>query len=279
MDFTKIKVLASDIDGTLWPYRSQNVDHELIARLRQLPKEGYLFTLVSGRPVFAMREFAQIFGVDGPMISCNGAILFHGEQILYQHPMNLAKIWPFLLRADALGATILVYSEDTEYCMTETEWVLKHRAMGKFHPLLDRKTHVEKMGNKTYKINLFSMEGLDLSPLHEEAEALRSDFGVAVYGDMGYEFVAKGVSKAHGLEQLASYLQCSLEDIAVIGDNNNDMEMVQEAGIGCVVANATPDVAAVADYQTEEESTAGVYALLQEINRQKHLAKDASQSS
>lgn len=59
----------------------------------------------------------------------------------------------------------------------------------------------------------------------------------------GLEIVKAGYSKATGLREIAEYLGLELGEIMAVGDNENDNEFLQIAGIGVAVANAEPDAA------------------------------------
>lgn len=64
------------------------------------------------------------------------------------------------------------------------------------------------------------------------------------------DIMAQGIGKWSGLCQLAELAGFSLEQIIAVGDYDNDLEMIQKAGIGVAVQNALPHVRAAADYVT-----------------------------
>ena len=72
------------------------------------------------------------------------------------------------------------------------------------------------------------------------------------------EIVADNCSKATGVERLIQLMHCSKEEVMAIGDHTNDIEVLQLAGIGVAVANAVPELKAVAQYVTQEERANGV---------------------
>ena len=95
-------------------------------------------------------------------------------------------------------------------------------------------TYIKKKGK--YKDNIIDKEYeyLNISPTH--------------------------ITKDEGLTYLSKYLNIPKENMMAIGDNINDLEMIQNAGIGVAVVDATDDVKAVATYVTEKRVTEGAFA-------------------
>jgi Cof subfamily protein (haloacid dehalogenase superfamily) len=109
---------------------------------------------------------------------------------------------------------------------------------------------------------LYVYEDLDL--LHELAltmdpsltEGLSTTFSSGRY----YEFNPTGVDKGSGLRELAGRLGIDIADTIACGDSANDMAMIEAAGLGVVVSNATADAVAIADYQAKSSCDDGVFA-------------------
>lgn len=78
------------------------------------------------------------------------------------------------------------------------------------------------------------------------------------YGEFSMEIVATGCSKATGVEKLIQYMGYTSDEVMAIGDHTNDIEVLQMVGLGVAVANAVPELCAVADYITEGERSSGV---------------------
>jgi hypothetical protein len=81
------------------------------------------------------------------------------------------------------------------------------------------------------------------------------------------EISATGVTKAFGLERLASERGIRAADVVAFGDMPNDIPMLIWAGRGVAVANAHPDVLAIADEVTGSNDDDGVAAVIEEITR------------
>jgi len=68
-----------------------------------------------------------------------------------------------------------------------------------------------------------------------------------------FDIMAAGVSKGSALKNLARLLALQTNQIAAVGDNDNDAEMLATAGLGIAMANATPRALAAADCVTQAD--------------------------
>jgi hydroxymethylpyrimidine pyrophosphatase-like HAD family hydrolase len=75
-----------------------------------------------------------------------------------------------------------------------------------------------------------------------------------------------GSTKGDALLRLASHLRLSTEEILAIGDSNNDVEMLQNAGIGIAVAGSTERAIAAADYVCTGGAVLGVIEILEQLS-------------
>ena len=77
-------------------------------------------------------------------------------------------------------------------------------------------------------------------------------------GENRHTFLSKEAGKFSGIKKLAEYLGIPLSQVAAFGDDRNDMEMVQKCGLGVAMANAIPELLAVADQKTCSNDEDGV---------------------
>lgn len=89
------------------------------------------------------------------------------------------------------------------------------------------------------------------------------DLGAAHSGLPFVEIGAPGVSKASGLDWLAAHLEVPATDCIAFGDEINDHEMLQWAGTGVAMGNATESTKAIADAVTESNDNDGVATYLE----------------
>lgn len=81
--------------------------------------------------------------------------------------------------------------------------------------------------------------------------------------DKEYEYldiIPSNVSKGNALKILSDYLKINTNEILAIGDNLNDLDMIEKSGIGIAVNNAYPKLKELADYTTEKTVEQGGFA-------------------
>lgn len=253
----RIRGIITDLDGTLLE-EDKTISREMEQIVKRLEAEQILFTFITGRPKYATERFAKQLQLQTPVVSCNGAILFHGDRTISRHSFKIGALKPLLELAGQKGLTVLYYSGDVEYAMDYTEWVRKRRLSGRIYPVR-RMMPEDWEGLQVEKINIMADDKADaFARLIPEIERIKDDFSVALYGCEGCEIVAAGVNKHLGMMELAEYMQIPVEEIMAIGDNNNDIEMLKQAGFGVAVGNASQAAKDAADYVCTGERTVGV---------------------
>ena len=117
-----IRLVVTDLDGTLLSPDRTISDHavEVISKLKE---RGVLFTFITGRPWCAAERFAKRVGIELPVISCNGAVISQGYDILWRNPMPLLYLRALLEAAVEDGLTVLFSQAGREAAMSETDWV------------------------------------------------------------------------------------------------------------------------------------------------------------
>jgi hypothetical protein len=76
-----------------------------------------------------------------------------------------------------------------------------------------------------------------------------------------------GASKWNGLSYLGRRLGVAPHQIVVVGDDYNDLEMIQKAGLGVAMQNAPKEVKAAADWVTRSNDMNGVAYVVREVFR------------
>ena len=80
-----------------------------------------------------------------------------------------------------------------------------------------------------------------------------------------YEAMPKGTTKATALKQLAQHLEIKPQEIMALGDANNDIEMIQFAGLGVAMGNSSDHVKKLANYVTDTNDANGVAAAIEKF--------------
>ena len=252
-----IKLVVSDMDGTfLSP--DKNISPAALHAVAALRRHGVAFTFITGRPRFPALRHAQLLDLTMPIVACNGALIFQGDDTYFRRTFPLSPLREFLQCAHADGLTVLYSLCDVEYAFAETHWTTHHRSLGRdiaLRPVADNEwCHLE-----VEKVNVFAREdGSGFTDLVPFIRSLRETHSISLYGWNGCEIVADKLNKATGLQELCKLYNVSLSQVLAIGDSSNDDPMLIAAAIGCAVQNAAPGTKSVANYVCQNSFGEGV---------------------
>lgn len=262
------RLVATDMDETFLDHShavpQANID--AILRMREL---GVLFVPASGRAygsiMNSLRDLPPACLEGSYVISYNGGCINRvGEDkpiIASRMPFEVVKrLFDHAVYLGDIGMHIYTQAGDIwGYNITQSE--LDYLA-GHMDLKLLPDDSIEFLRDVPLSKCLYVYEDLDL--LHELeltmdpalTEGLSTTFSSGRY----YEFNPTGVDKGSGLRALAQMLDIDIADTIACGDSANDMAMLEAAGVGVVVSNATPDAAAIADYRAKSSCDDGVFA-------------------
>jgi Cof subfamily protein (haloacid dehalogenase superfamily) len=262
-------LVASDVDGTLLD-PTDVVTPRTTSVIKRVLATGTPFVLVSGRPPRWIPRVAAAAGVDGYAVCGNGAVLYDitADRVLGAHNID-----PVLLN-DLVNAL----DKGLPGCRVATERV-GERALSldgtEFatepdyeHPwpgdVVHTTSRAEVLGHPANKL-LVRHRGMTSDQLAEAARALLGDVvDITFSSNVGMlEISPGGVTKGSGLAEVAALVGVPAERVVAFGDMPNDMSMLRWAGHGVAMANAHPDLIAVADEVTAPNSEDGVAQVLE----------------
>ena len=224
---SSIRLVASDIDGTLLQHGATQVDRAVFEEIRRLKRKGILFCAASGRQYKSLRTLFEPVADDMCFLCENGALAFLRERVLFKTAMNRAlcrELVQDILAID--GCEVLISGEDTSYLMPRGQEIVD--------------VIVNFIGNNTKIVQSFD-------DIHEEiikVSAFRHDdlphvvdvldakwskhFHAAVAGLQWYDLTL--ADKGSGLKCLCEVLDVPLSDVMAFGDNFNDVSMLDIVG-------------------------------------------------
>lgn len=267
----ELKLVALDLDGTTLR-EDKTFSPRLIAVIHELLRRGVYVAICSGRAPESVQGFAQILGLDqghGYCICFNGGALISLKDIkqdLFVSTLKAQDLIDIEHQARLNGCAIHAYSTRrvllTESNIKFTEMEIAASMQG-FEKILF--PDEVKPQEEAYKLIAVG----DEKKLDAMRETLPFDFtqrfNIARTHPNFLEFMTKGCSKGSTLHQLCAKLGITTQNVVAFGDAENDIELVQEAGVGVAVANAMPTLKAVARYQTYNYLDDGVAIYLERI--------------
>ena len=258
-----IKLITIDIDDTLVNTAKQ-VTPRVKAALQEATAQGVKVVLTTGRPLPGVQEYLDELGLnhqdDQYAITYNGGVVqttngeeLGGKELAYSDYLRLREI------ADELGAYLQVETIDAAYTSAKeiNYWASRENFLIKM-PLFIKP--VDEMDpNDHYVKFMFIGDEADIDAWRD---ALPNDVKEAYYivksTPQHLEFMHKDATKGSGLLTLADKLGIDQSETMALGDQQNDITMIEAAGLGVAMGNAVPEVKAVADVETTTQNTDGV---------------------
>ncbi len=251
----KIKLIVSDLDGTLF-YDGQQNSMELTAEnlqaIRRWIATGRHFMLASGRTGVMVDYFYQRYGLKVDMIACNGGKIILDQKTVAAHPIASVTI-------ERMARILEPFGQEIDLCL-DMEAPFKVA----LHPdgLIQRDYNPDALPLISLFAYLQTPAELPCKLFLPLADSSRQSF---FYQLLAKEFDQKlaltrssattleacnlGVSKGTALIHAASQLGIKLDEIFVVGDEENDLELFKTAVHRAVMAQARPVIKAYADLE------------------------------
>ena len=260
-NMSRIKLIMSDIDGTILD-KNHQLDSYLIELMPLLKQCNIPFVLASARSPLGIAPISKELGItDFPIACYNGALISLGDKILSQHSIDKSELLLLhdFLKKEFPTVSINVYSGKDWLVNTIDEWVEIEATITGESPkvtsladfIRDEKTLVHK---------LLLIDNTDtIQKLQKTLSSIdfpQTDFYLSK--DNYLEVTHNQVSKKQALLELANYYQLPLTSIMTLGDNYNDIPMIETAGLGIAMGNAPRDVKTCAKAVTDSNEQNGV---------------------
>ncbi len=237
-----MKLIASDMDGTLLQNGSMQVSDRAIHLIQQLTKKGYLFVAASGRQYPNLQRQFKEAAKDMAFICENGAVVFYQEKLLVKIPMehNLTMQLCHDIYNRA-GCEVLISGIKTSYLKP------------KQHSFLNRMQHIVKnnvqvienfvdIKEPIVKVSVFEEEGIIEHSADYFIKTWEDKLKCTISGFSWLDFVNLNVNKGSSLLSLMEFLHIPQQNTYAFGDNYNDIEMLQTVEYGYIMENAVDEL-------------------------------------
>ena len=284
------KLVAIDLDGTMlnsYGIVTENTKNTI----KKIEEQGIEVIIASGRPIDSIKEIAREIESKNYFIAGNGAIIYDikKDKIIYEKTLSKEKVLEIIKICEENSISYNVYTEK-EILATSL----------KYNVLYYHKENLKKEENKKTKINIVKnmyeyiknkedarylkiticdesktvfnsiirklkelkeIEILEVS--HMARKTIRQgteEFSISYYYT---EISEENVDKWNAIEFLIEKLNINKNEIMAIGDNSNDKNMIENAGLGIAMKQSSPSVINIADEVTDGNNEEGVAKILQ----------------
>ena len=272
-----IRLLATDIDGTLLNPQFQISDGDLAA-LRRAHAAGVEIVLVTGRRHSFALPIARQLGFDLWLISSNGAVTRSLAGETFHRDLMPVETCRQLCRAmqEFRGNTVLTFDQETkgaivlerldEFGASIRRWVEKNMEFIEFVVPIEKALvtdPVQTMFCGTIARMNEALRTLDCAGMDGKITVLRTEY---LARDLSMiDVLNAGCSKGHALERWAARRGYRRDEVMAIGDNHNDVEMLEFAGHPVIMGNACEELRGRGWAVTRGNDECGVAAAVEGI--------------
>jgi Cof subfamily protein (haloacid dehalogenase superfamily) len=256
-----IKLLALDLDGTLLDSKGKIPDANLKA-IRRAEDKGVLVTIATGRRFRDARPVGLQLELNAPLITHNGALLKYAQTLetvavslleneTVKEILRVGREFgaDALLSCDPHGKGTLLYDTISAENVPLQKYIVwsKHLHGDEAEEAVLHVPHLENVLDETQTVHV-SFSG-KCAPMAHLEMILQSELDgsamilTTVYPRLDFtliDILPPDASKGIGLEKLAKIENLTHENVMVVGDNFNDLQMLEFAGTPVVMGNAAP---------------------------------------
>ena len=286
------KMVAVDLDGTMLNSYGE-VTENTKRVVKQTIKKGTEVVIASGRTIDSIKEIAKDIGASKYIIAGNGAVLYDTktDKILYENYIPLNKALEIIdiceqnsiyynvytnksIIADSLRYNVLYYYKENlkkddskKTSITLVDNIPNYIKEMKNEKIM--KIIVCDITKSVFKsiIKMFTpVQDVDVLDISHMARKIIKHGSTQIPIEYYYtEISMKDVNKWNAIEFLINNLNIKREEVITIGDNMNDKEMIEQAGLGIAMKNGGPRITEVADFITDDNNNEGVAKAIEKL--------------
>ncbi|SDQ87902.1 hypothetical protein SAMN05216232_2391 [Virgibacillus subterraneus] len=265
----KRHLIALDLDGTLLT-DNKEISIRNQQTLQQAKNDGHIVVIATGRPHRASINYYHALGMDTPMVNFNGALIHHPTDHKWDalhSPMPIRTAHKIIDACHDLNVNnVLAEVMDTVYLDQYDEKIIDIFQTTQQDPPFT----IGSIKNELKE----DPTSLLIHPKEEHIHKLRShldDYHAELIEHRKWgapwniiEIVRKGMNKAVGLQKIAHYYHIPQEQIIAFGDEDNDLEMIDYAGVGVAMGNAIDELKSISKHVTATNEQDGIGVFLED---------------
>ena len=268
-----IKLIAMDLDGTLMAPDHITVTEKTKLALEKAHNMGIKTVIATGRTLSIIGDVLKQVPFIDYVIYSNGAVVYDrckGENIytnympsdIVDKVVDILESYPVYYELYANGTSNTQESKSAffknkdlpaEFLDFYMQSLVNHDNLSEF-----------AKNNAIEKINLFYFDGEFYNEIKEKLFSIDGiDKTSPVSGDI--EMTFSGVNKGNALENMCKELCFTPDEVMAFGDADNDIEMLQYAGYGIAMGNASAECKEAAKYETLSNGEDGIAAAIEKF--------------
>lgn len=263
MDFSKVKLVVTDMDGTLLNSKSE-VSPLFFKLYEKLKEKKIHFIAASGRQYHSIVDRFETIKDEITIIAENGALAKRGNTELFTVHLDAAAILEPILKLRTLKNTCIVLcGKKKAYIETsDAEFVTMFSNYYSEYEIVDDLTKVTN--DDFLKIAAYHFECSE-TYIYPSVQQFKNNFQVIVSGEHWLDISHINAHKGYALNIIQQELGITKEETMVFGDYNNDLKMLELANFSYAMENAHPNVKKAARFLTKTNDNQGVEYILAQL--------------
>ena len=248
-----IKMVVTDIDGTIAD-KDALISPAVRKSISDLSKSGVKVVLATGRMFRATYPVLEDLNLDTPIISYQGGLVkeYFGEQkILYAKYTDKKLAFEIIEYFRSKNIHINIYVNDVLFVENDDDYIKKY---------IENRNIVYTVVDDLKKIDLNGLHKIlgidkDENKIIDVTKELKEIYRDRLYVIRSTPYFCEvsnlEASKASALKFLQKYWGFKNDEVLSIGDQDNDIDMIEAAGVGVAMGNGTPAIKSAADFITK----------------------------
>ena len=266
------KLLAVDMDGTLLT-SDKKISPATLNKIAELSRRGVYIAVSTGRalPEVTFNNDALQFMNFGILISGGIIYDFKNSKPLAVHSVEENLILEIIDAGLDEGAMVHLLTVDKSVARAVDIERMENFHMGIYKNMFDKicvrrddfKKYVRENPGAVVKVNLYHTT---LESRNRNVERLKNfELNLTFAESFNLEATPKNISKGSGLIELCKVLNIGVDECVAVGDGFNDIEILQTAGIGAAMGNASDEIKNIADYVTDDNDHDGIVKVIEKF--------------
>ncbi|KGL58596.1 Cof-type HAD-IIB family hydrolase [Polaribacter sp. Hel1_85] len=261
MNLSKVKLVVSDMDGTLLNSKGE-VSDLFFDLFQQLKNKNIHFCAASGRQYNSIVHKLAPIKDDIFVIAENGGIAKKKDNLLVLNalsPVKIKKIIPVLRTINNAHVVLcgkngaFIESKNQEFINLFQEYYHTYEIVDDLTAIADTEDFL--------KIAIYHFTSSE-EYIYPTVKEFESEMLIKISGKNWLDISDEKANKGNALREVQGLLKVTKEETMVFGDYHNDIEMLKEANFSFSMKNAHKDITKLANYSTESNDNLGVEKIL-----------------
>ncbi len=268
-----IRLVATDVDGTLVPDGTSRLNPEYFSVIEELRQLGIHFAVASGRQEDSLHRLFEPVKTRVFFISSNGGVLSTYNRLLFFHPMNQEDLLELLGQCRKLPACeLLLAASQATYCEKGADPAFLRWLREEYRFTIEAIPDLDQVCGDAVKLSVYHKPDQQPHPATVLVEPWKGRLTGVVSGPEWVDFADPGVQKGNAIRLLQESLEIFPEETMVFGDQLNDISMLRQAAYSYAMGSAREEVKAVAARIAPPLAEDGVLQVLKKLVKAKGAA-------